>query len=283
MCAVQYARAIQRYSQGSASNSQTLTEIHFIDKNPSIVRLIQKTFQTTFDEGKETDYDIKRYVTDNLAAKSGYSNFQERHTSGTSYHSQGKQTEMPVIFENQEYCEIHAGNESHVHIYVGNILEAHKKHAEAIVCSDDAMGRGKGGLARALIDKARNFDYGKTEKRRAFRERKKTGQIAISSGQGTGFQHVLHAILWGSGESEGHLEEQKEIVFKAYTNIFFEACRQHLRSVALPILGTGKYFLFIFVTGRIPDFGENICFLFIVCHFYRRYKLWKRSAGCLSA
>ena len=239
ICAVQYAKAILKYSQGSASNGQKLKEIHFIDKNVSIIKLIQKTFQAMIAEKKETDYNVMRYVTEHRVRDTGYSTSSARRTSNYGNQSQLKQTETPVSFETPECFEMHAGNESHVNVYIGNILEAHRRHVTAIVCSDDDMGRGNGGIAVALKNKAQSFSY-ETEKRKAFFSKTNAGEVVVSAGQGTGFQTVLHAILWSTGRNVGQVPDQKEVVIKAYKNIF-ETCRRGLTSVALPLLGTGKY------------------------------------------
>ena len=236
MCAVQYARAIQKYSLGMPSDEQRLKEIHFIDKYPSIVRLIQKTFQTMIEERRETDYDLMRYVKHNPSQESwnSYSPTSER-----SDVSEQKQSQSLFSFETPDSFVIKSTNGSEVYVYTGNILEAHKRNVPAIVCSEDDMGRGKGGLALSLIKKAKGFSY-RSEKTKEFASKKPAGQIVVCNGQGTGYNHVLHAILWSSGHTGSHMARQKDIVFRAYRNIFFEAFKLGIKSVAIPVLGTGK-------------------------------------------
>ena len=63
MGAVQYANAVLAYSKESVKGiGNTLEQIHFIDKDPKIVRLIQKTFKTMISENKRTDYNVNDYV-----------------------------------------------------------------------------------------------------------------------------------------------------------------------------------------------------------------------------
>ena len=236
MCAVQYARAIQKYSLGMPSDEKRLKEIHFIDKNPSIVRLIQKTFQTMIKERKETDYDFMRYVKQSPSQKSwnSYSPTSER-----SDPSKQKQSQSLVLYATRHNFVLKSSNGSESYVYSGNILEVYKRHVSAIVCSEDDLGRGKGGLALSLIKKAEGFSY-RSEKNKAFASKKPAGQIVVCNGQGTGYNHVLHAILWSSGHSGSHMVHQKDIVLKAYRNIFFEAFKLGIKSVAIPVLGTGK-------------------------------------------
>ncbi|KAL3864667.1 hypothetical protein ACJMK2_006329 [Sinanodonta woodiana] len=61
MCAVQYAKAVLDYSRTSGQG-QALKEIHFIDKLPDLVKLMQDTFRTMIHEGKVPDYNIHNYV-----------------------------------------------------------------------------------------------------------------------------------------------------------------------------------------------------------------------------
>ena len=233
MCAVQYAKAILNYSSGNATNSDRLKEIHFIDKNPSIIRLIQKTFKTMIEDQKETDYDIMKYVTKTSPGygnASGYSR-SIRRTADTR--DMGKT--LPVFEETSEGCVLHAENSSRVVVYDGNILEAHKKHITCIVCADDNTGRGKGGLANALMSNSRGFSYG-MDKHEAFNCKwPKEGDLVISSGKGTGYENVLHAVLWGTGRAT----DQKGVVLEAYKNILKESSWRKFSTVAIPILGTG--------------------------------------------
>ena len=236
MCAVQYARAIQKYSCGMPRDEKRLTEIHFIDKYPYIVRLIQKTFQTMIEERGETDYDLMCYVKHNPSQESwkSYSPTSERSDS-----SKQKQSQSLVLYETRHYFVLKSTNGSEFYVYSGNILEVFKRHVSAIVCSEDDMGRGKGGLALSLIKKAERFSY-RSEKNKAFASKKPAGQIIVCNGQGTGYNHVLHAILWSFGHTRSHMVRQKDIVLKAYRNIFFEAFKLGIKSVAIPVLGTGK-------------------------------------------
>ena len=65
MSAVQYANAFLAYSKESVTCKgigNTLEQIHFIDKDPKIARLIQNTFNTMISENKRTDYNVNEYV-----------------------------------------------------------------------------------------------------------------------------------------------------------------------------------------------------------------------------
>lgn len=57
ICAVQYANAILKYKDMHVRNK--LKEIHFVDLNHRVVRLIQNTFKTMIQGWK---YDIMKYV-----------------------------------------------------------------------------------------------------------------------------------------------------------------------------------------------------------------------------
>ena len=234
MCAVQYAKAILRYSSGTASDTNRLQEIHFIDKNPKIIRLIQTTFKTMIEDQRETDYDIMKYVTQQ---SQGYGSTSGYSRSVRSKPSDTRDTEkpLPIFEENAEGCVLYAPNGSKVHVYDGNILEAHKKHITSVVCADDNTGRGKGGLANALMSHSRGFSYGK-DKNDAFNSKwPKVGDIVLSAGKGTGYENVLHAVLWGTR----HVTDQRAVVLEAYKNVIKEASWKNLSSVAMPILGTG--------------------------------------------
>ena len=234
MCAVQYAKAIRNYGSGNASNSDRLQEIHFIDKNPSIIRLIQTTFKTMIEDQKDTDYDVMKYVTQQspgIGNTSGYSR-SVRRPADTG--DMGKT--LPVFEETSEGCVLYAGNGSKVYVYDGNVLDAHKKHITCIVCADDNTGRGKGGLANALMSYSRGFSY-KQDKNDAFnRKWPKEGDIVLSAGNGTGFQNVLHAVLWGTGR----MADQNSVVLEAYKNILKESSWRKFSTVAMPVLGTGN-------------------------------------------
>ncbi|KAK3584352.1 hypothetical protein CHS0354_000863 [Potamilus streckersoni] len=98
MCAVQYAKAVVDYSYSRQfKQGQSLKEIHFIDKVPSLVKLMQDTFRTMIQNGNVPDYNIHNYV-------GCSSSYQRQQPKETGRQGRGKQ-EFAVNYNLHETTE----------------------------------------------------------------------------------------------------------------------------------------------------------------------------------
>ena len=120
----------------------------------------------------------------------------------------------------------------------GSIFE--KDHIDAVVCSEDKDGHGKGYIARKLVEKGK-VRYS-SAKATAFRTAKSVqyGNVIVCKGEDTGFKKVLHTIMWNKNPKDSENERQDKFrkMFKA---VFRKAVSEKCQSVVIPLLFTGKF------------------------------------------
>ncbi|KAL3864670.1 hypothetical protein ACJMK2_006332 [Sinanodonta woodiana] len=246
MCAVQYAKAVLDYSQTSRQG-QALKEIHFIDKLPDLVKLMQDTFRTMIQEGKVPDYNIHNYV-----ASSSRNQRQQSKETGRKgnrnqlvevNHCQYENTEpeglSPVYYEQGENNKgrfvFQVSEKPVVFIYEGDILKL--KHIDAIVCPDDSEGTSRGRIASEL---KKNKNYSKT-KDMCFKQRKPNlGDLVIIDGKEIP-KVIVHVVLENNSPRR---QEFMSVIQKSFDNILRQMNEwENVKTIAMPLFGVKRELL----------------------------------------
>lgn len=240
-------------------NKGSLKEIHFIDKNPAIVRKIQIEFTTVLNQGNKTPYTRQAHV---IQSRNGRLN-AFGHTSSNvvknntyTYHKQD-QTQCShyqerlrkIYFANStKFAEKDAiiyklGEEKNhnLHICKGDLLQV---DSAAIVVTLNENKRG-GALARGVdieMTKAHMFDVYMKEVQSQLPGKAEVGQIAITKGYGTQFSHVIH-VVHPLSERNKNQADRRKCLFEIYKSIFQAAMEKvDIEIVATALIGIGEYY-----------------------------------------
>ena len=121
-------------------------------------------------------------------------------------------------------------------VSTGGIFDKH--NIDAVVCSEDKSGQGKGFIATELTKRG-PMRY-KSAKTAAFSAKSiQFGDVVVCNGGETGFKRVFHTIMWFKDPNDTEFERQKKFtkMFKAVLNkVTSEKCQ----TVVMPLLFTGK-------------------------------------------
>ncbi|KAK3610480.1 hypothetical protein CHS0354_016670 [Potamilus streckersoni] len=291
MCAVQYAKAVLDYSRKSIPG-KSLTEIHFVDKLPRLVKLIQDTFKTMLSDGKEPNYNVNNYVISssvsqrrsNTTTGKGHQSHEDyqhgqaaglKNAGNSSHHGLVEKIDFsPVYYESEEHGKkqsvFQISQKPVVRIYKGNVLEV--KNMDAVICSDDKNGSGMWSIASEL---KRNEKY-KKQKEAAFKKEKPgLGDVVVTYAGEHSYHVIFHVVIetYETKKSDFECAMRKcidKILKKAHEWV-------HVKKIAVPLFGikTGylteefwaKLFLDRFVAFccefKNPDLEE----IHIVTHF----------------
>lgn len=112
------------------------------------------------------------------------------------------------------------------------------RKVDSVVCSDKKDGRGKGFIAKTLLDKGGRKYKSAVEK--AFKRDVKFGDVVSVNGEGTGFRKVLLAVMWDKDPADS--EKQREDKFrKMFMSVFRRVVKEKHRTIVMPLLFTGRY------------------------------------------
>ncbi|XP_062600871.1 uncharacterized protein LOC134262490 [Saccostrea cucullata] len=208
-----------------SSNKPTyLKEIHFVDRDPTMVDDIKAVFS------QMRNYSPKKEDTLNPSYSTNSQQKQENldvSKSSSIYRPPSNESEECVVFQ--------IPNSFSVHLFTGNIVNT---EAEAVVCPQDKNCSSKGGVARALMEAINdNTAYPpKKEKECRF------GDVFVAEckSNSTRWKYILHTVAprWDR-ESAADNQQYMKSLKKTYKSIFKAAEREQVSSIAMPILGVG--------------------------------------------
>ncbi|KAK3610489.1 hypothetical protein CHS0354_016678 [Potamilus streckersoni] len=281
MCAVQYAKAVLDYSRDS-TQGLVLKEIHFIDKLPHVVKLIQDTFRTMIQNGKVPNYNIQNYVASS-------SHYKLKQSKDTGWKEHGKE-DIPADNSQYETAKLKESSpfhyESKVHhtkqfvfqlstkpvvcIYKGDILKV--KNMDAVVCPDDAKGSGIGRIAIDLGTKAK---YRQQKEKRFERQKPDLGDVVITDGEENSFNMIVYVVIENNFPQK---PDFRSTMKKSIDNILRKTNEhKNVKTIAFPLFGVkpgiltekswAELFLERFVTFCHEVKNPNLEEVHIITHF----------------
>ncbi|XP_021355425.1 uncharacterized protein LOC110451632 [Mizuhopecten yessoensis] len=278
LCTQEYYRAVKEYSKSRRSHS-TLTEVHFIDKDTQMCKLIQTTFTKCF-AGNAGSSSFG-------AGTGGRNNFSSafmslwnttpvlQRSSSESANGDGSSVypaSPPFIDQHRNFqrspsrgqrFKYQIGNNWTVHIVHGNIVEI---EADAIVSPENVQCDSTGSIAREIARVAGQVyvDNDQSELRLHQRKLKLTEELDTLAGR-SHFKYVLHVVApkWDV-TAVADQSSYWENLEKSYNNIFSKLVEKHLdiTSLALPILGIGA------VENNATPINIICRFIAIICKRY---------------
>lgn len=248
LCVCQYVQAIVQFSK---EYKGSLKEVHFIDKNASIVRQIQREFQTVLENGNETPYKREFYIREfrnggHMKIKNGvHSNKLKQEMQEKQYEKNQENLRETFIGSHKQITEKDAviymlnGHENRkLRVSKGDLL---KVDSSAVVVTLGENREG-GALARGIetvMKKANMRDTYKKEVQRLLPGTSKVGQIAITKGYTTHFSHVVHVVFPYSEKSKNKAD-RKNCLLKIYKDIFSTASEDKgVKVIATALIGIG--------------------------------------------
>ena len=136
-------------------------------------------------------------------------------------------------FKQELHC--HFSPTLHLIVDQGSVFDKARK-VDAIVCSDNRDGRGKGFIAKTLLEKG-GHKY-KSAAERAFKQNVHFGDVVMVNGDGTGFRKVFLAIMWQkeSTDTKSQRESKFRSMFKA---VFRKVVTENCKTIMMPLMFTG--------------------------------------------
>ncbi|KAK3610484.1 hypothetical protein CHS0354_016674 [Potamilus streckersoni] len=247
MCAVQYAKAVFDYSRQSIPG-KSVKEIHFIDKFPDIVEIIQDTFRTMIENGKVPNYDIQKYVACSAShqrqksKETGRKGREKQHiTANHSQYETIKLKEMspfcyePIVQHTKQFV-FQVSSKPVVCIYEGDIQKV--KNIDAVVCPDDIKGNGKSSIALKLAKKTKY----KKQKEICFEsEKPNLGDVVITYRKKTHFNVIVHVVIENNSTQK---LEFISIMKKSIDNILRKTNEcVTVKTIAMPMFGVEQELL----------------------------------------
>ena len=238
LCAVQYAKALLEFNM----HVHKLTEIHIVDMNHDMIDIIHQVFDLMVNQKRSIDLDLMRYC--QVGAMGGGD------TEDRKSHSKNEAGHMSVnkAFANDEsehnkmglnVTYINDGSklkclftpDMEVHIYEADILKIQGVHV--LVCSENRQGEAKGEISSQLVQ-TNGKEY-RNEKSKKFKKAPKNyGDMVFTSGGKSNFALIIHAIS---------PRNQMKALNMMYMNLFERFVNENINSVALPLLGTGIFYV----------------------------------------
>ena len=118
----------------------------------------------------------------------------------------------------------------------GGVFDKH--NIDAVVCSEEKSGQGKGFIARELVKRGPvKYKFSKAEAFRGMRIQ--FGDVVVCNGCETGFKKVFHTVLGFKKPDETEIERKKRFtnMFKA---VLHSVTSEKCQTVVMPLLFTGK-------------------------------------------
>lgn len=211
MCVQQYYKAVMSFSSNYAFKS--LQEIHFVDKDESMVRAIQEVFQTKEPSASGTE-------------KSG--NLDKKYDTPAVGAEKSVSSAMPP---SNAFTIVHVSEKLKVKIHIGNIQDV---VADAIVCPQDEYCRSEDVIARAIF---RDIPDEKPASKKM-----KLGNTFLQRLQGESeWKMIIHAVTPVFDKEHAKDTLQFGRILDAIIQIILKTADEaQVESISIPLLGTGK-------------------------------------------
>lgn len=216
-----------------------LKEIHFVDQDHEMIEIIHETFDAMITHRKHPPYNTLVYLDPSQAATKGAPT-----SSGSGRTVMNTANDRPEQRKHETEMESRTILVSYVsdrvklictfapayrlEVYNGDLLSL--SGVNAIVCSENKAGEGKGVIAKLLLQNG-GKRY-KNLKAAQFTSWQNPGDVITTAGGRNIYKWIMHAVL--------SLKDPSSIA-SAYGNILTEARTRDIGSVALSLLGTGNY------------------------------------------
>lgn len=190
-----------------------LREIHFVDKDETMVKAIQELF-------------LQREPS---ATTTGKSETIEKKNDATPFEIE--KTAHSTIPPSISFTTVKISNSLQIKIHIGNITDI---AADAIVCPQDTFCLSANDIARDI--------YGKIPDRKPSLRVKKYGNVCSQELQNNSeWKMIIHAVtpVYDSEYAKNPLEFTKTL-YSIIRRIIKTADEANFHSIAIPLLGTGK-------------------------------------------
>lgn len=217
---------------------KSLQEIHFIDKDESMVRAIQEIFQS-----KETS-----------ASNTVKSNLENKNDTPAFGAENNDHSTMPP---SNAYSIVDVSETLKIKIHIGNITDI---VADAIVCPQDENCLSEDVIARDI--------FRDVPDEKPVSKRMKLGNIFPQQLQkNSQWKMIIHAVT--PVYDKEHAKDSSKFGKTLNTMIQFimkTADEEKVESIAIPILGTGKILKFYFLEKILQKSFIDICVIVLICH-----------------
>lgn len=219
---MQYAKSLQKYNSVTRTKTCSLKEIHFVDINPKMIKVIKEKFQKMFIEGKEIDENLSA-----LIKKKG-KKFKKQVSR-----SDMKKDILPKYYQRDARFEVLFPNGMYLCVCSENILLL-QREVDCLVCPENSSGASPGNIVSRLNS---TFTDKYLQKKQTLFSQRGTKSVLVTSGDKSKYKKICYVI-----SSENIAESYREV---------FETIGQKelgLKSVAIPLLSGMSTTVFIINT-----------------------------------
>ena len=248
MCCSQYCKAVIEYSN-TRGKTTCLKEIHFMDKEPGMIQMIQAEFSlhlniTQSASASGNTSPNPSTSTTNIWSRDGKGSLsrsflddpdiKHHHDNPSSGNSDSNKAQTTVGKFQKQYI---AGKDLRINIVQEDIT---KMTVDIIVCPQDDYCLSKEGIAKAIY-KVSNMWY-----RRAVLDMKRVNRCEVkkilASPTYLPFKGVLHTVAprWDNHAIKDNKTFMKELSLTIRNIVQYCSDSRTVNSVAIPVLGIGK-------------------------------------------
>lgn len=224
-CTEQYYKAVVAFSKQYTGTS--LHEIHFVDVDLTMVRLITTTFE------RLSGSKLTRKTIDLPTSRESRVLKKEREDRSRSPNKNSSDDDG-IVFD--------ITDKTSISLKVGNIAAT---DGSAIVCPQDTRCLSFGGIAKAISDRLGNMEQDMPSVNP--KEDVPPGKvIPMKQGKLTvPWEYILHAVC-PTKEKKDTMEQFELDLKETIRNVFKEAECLGLKSLVCPLLGAGNFLLFLY-------------------------------------
>ncbi|XP_062620291.1 uncharacterized protein LOC134281872 [Saccostrea cucullata] len=203
-----------------------LKEIHFVDRDLTIIDNIKAVFSQTRNYSPKTEDTQSPYYSTHSQQKQ--ENFDVPRSTSI-YRRSSNESEDCVVFQIRHSFSIQ--------LFIGNIVNT---EAEAVVCPQDKKCSSKGRVASALMEAINDSTAYPPKKEKE----RRIGDIFVAECKSNSarWKYMFHTVVprWDMESATNNRQYMKSLE-KTYRNIFKAAEREQISSIAIamPILGAG--------------------------------------------
>ena len=227
LCALQYVKALKLFIDHRGG----LREIHFVDTDNNMVRLIQHVFDNVLERGKEFQPCIADYVD----KRKDNRRVPQSKTSDPEVDGKVRESVLPKLGVDGECSgKIVYNVTTCVTVTLVHTDLVKMQDVDVAVCSEDRVGSSRGAIAKRFAEEG-GAKYNKAKKDKFLNKDVVIGSVITTVGGDNSFKHICHVVV------EAIDAENLEI---AYEKVFVKVKKLKARSIAFPLLATGnKYVL----------------------------------------
>jgi len=227
LCALQYVKALKSFIDHRGG----LREIHFVDTDDNMVRLIQYVFDKVLERGEEFQPCIADYV----EKRKDNRRVPQSKTSDPEVGGKIRESVLPKLGLDGECSgKIVYNVTTFVTVTPVHTDLVKMQDVDVAVCSEDRIGSSRGSIAKRFAEEG-GAKYKKAKRDKFLNKDVVIGSVITTVGGDNSFKHICHVVV------EGINAENLEI---AYEKIFVKVKKLKARSIAFPLLATGnKYVL----------------------------------------